>query len=128
MVWILIIEDNELDQDFLSRRLRRCGFDVEVSSNAGNGLAKARAGRPDMILMDMNLPGLDGWEATRLLKSERDTRGIPVIALTAYAMLSDREKALQAGCDEYESKPIDFVKLLRKIETLLRATNQQIAL
>jgi CheY-like chemotaxis protein len=127
MVWILIIEDNELNQDLLSRRLTRCGFDVEVSNDAESGLAKARAGHPDLILMDLNLPGLDGWEATRILKSEQDTRGIPVIALTAHAMLSDREKAIQAGCNEYESKPIEFAKLLRKIETLLRNTNQETA-
>jgi len=116
---LLLIEDNEVSRDGLSRHLRRKGFDVAVAADGQHGIEEARAGSPDLILMDMSLPMLDGWEATRQLKADPATRHIPVIALTAHAMAGDREKALQAGCDEYESKPVEFARLLAKVQALL---------
>jgi CheY-like chemotaxis protein len=116
---LLLIEDNEENRDGLSRHLKRRGFDVAVAVDGQNGVEMARAGAPDLVLMDMSLPILDGWEATRQLKADPDTRRIPVIALTAHAMAGDREKALQAGCDEYETKPVEFARLLGKIQALL---------
>ena len=117
---ILLVEDNELNRDMLSRRLVRNGYEVLIAIDGGEGLAKARAESPDLILMDMSLPGLDGWEATRQLKAEPGTRGIPVIALTAHAMAGDRQKALSAGCDDFDTKPVELPRLLTKIQALLQ--------
>ena len=116
---LLLVEDNEENRDGLSRHLRRKGFEVLVAVDGQQGVEAARTGAPDLILMDMSLPVLDGWEATRQLKAAPETRHIPVIALTAHAMAGDREKALQAGCDEYDTKPVEFVRLLGKIQALL---------
>jgi CheY-like chemotaxis protein len=117
---ILLVEDNEESRDALSRHLRRKGYEILLAVDGREGVELARAEAPDLILMDMSLPGLDGWEATRQLKAAPPTRGIPVIALTAHAMAGDREKALEAGCDDYDTKPVDFARLLAKIEALLR--------
>lgn len=119
MARILLVEDNEMSRDMLSRRLQRRGYDVVLAVEGVKGLECATELRPDLILMDMSLPLMDGWEATRRLKSAPGTKAIPVIALTAHAMPGDREKALEAGCDDYDSKPIDFARLLSKIEALL---------
>ena len=116
---LLLVEDNEMNADMLTRRLRRKGYRVSLAVDGGDGLAKVRALRPDLVLMDMSLPGIDGWEATRRLKADPDTRNIPVIALTAHAMSGDRRLALEAGCDEYDTKPVELPRLLRKIEALL---------
>jgi CheY-like chemotaxis protein len=116
---LLLVEDNEENRDGLSRHLRRKGFEVLVALDGQQGVALARSEAPDLILMDMSLPVLDGWEATRQLKAAAETRHIPVIALTAHAMAGDREKALAAGCDEYDTKPVEFARLLGKIQTLL---------
>jgi two-component system, cell cycle response regulator DivK len=116
---LLLVEDNEENRDGLSRHLRRKGYEVLVAADGRQGVEAARTLAPDLILMDMSLPILDGWEATRLLKATADTRHIPVIALTAHAMAGDREKALEAGCDEYDTKPIEFARLLGKIQALL---------
>ena len=116
---ILIVEDNEMNRDMLSRRLVKRGYDVEVAVDGEQGLAMARSAPPALILMDMSLPGLDGWEATRQLKAMAETRSVPVIALTAHAMAGDREKALAAGCDDFDTKPVDLPRLLTKIEALL---------
>jgi two-component system cell cycle response regulator DivK len=117
---ILLVEDNEMNRDMLSRRLLRNGYQVVLAVDGGEGLAMARAESPDLILMDMSLPVLDGWEATRQLKSEPRTREIPVIALTAHAMAGDRQKALMAGCDDFDTKPVELPRLLTKIEALLQ--------
>ena len=119
MARILLVEDNEMNRDMLSRRLERRGFEVLIAVDGGEGVAKAQSERPDLILMDMSLPVLDGWEATRQLKAAGATRGIPVIALTAHAMSDDRDKALEAGCDDYDTKPIELTRLLSKIDALL---------
>ena len=119
MAKLLLVEDNEASRDGLSRHLRRRGYQVFLATDGRQGVDVARAEAPDLILMDMSLPVLDGWEATRQLKAGSATRGIPVIALTAHAMAGDREKALEAGCDEYDTKPIEFPRLLTKIEGLL---------
>ncbi len=116
---ILLVEDNEDNRDMLSRRLVRKGYDVALANDGGEGVAQAVAEKPDLILMDMSLPVLDGWEATRRIKADPRTRAIPVIALTAHAMSDDRDKAVAAGCDEYDTKPVDLPRLLGKIETLL---------
>lgn len=121
MAKILLIEDNETNRDMLSRRLERRGHQVLIAVDGAQGVAIAQAERPQLILMDMSLPVLDGWEATRQLKSAAETQSIPVIALTAHAMAGDREKALEAGCDEYETKPVEFQRLLGKIEALLNS-------
>jgi CheY-like chemotaxis protein len=121
---LLLIEDNEESRDGLSRHLRRKGFEVLVAADGRQGLEAARSGAPDLVLMDMSLPVLDGWEATRQLKADPHTRHIPVIALTAHAMAGDREKALAAGCDEYDTKPVEVPRLLGKIRTLLGGTTQ----
>ncbi len=112
---ILLVEDNEMNLDMLSRRLRRKKFEVLVAEDGQAGIEVALAEQPDLILMDMSLPVLDGWEATRRLKASPETRHIPVIALTAHAMAEDRKDALAAGCDEYDTKPVEFKRLLRKI-------------
>jgi CheY-like chemotaxis protein len=116
---ILLVEDNEMSRDMLSRRLARRGYEVVLTVDGEEGIAVARSERPDLILMDMNLPVLDGWEATRRIKAMPETGGIPVIALTSHAMTGDREKSLQAGCNEYETKPVDLERLLGKMEALL---------
>jgi CheY-like chemotaxis protein len=121
MPTILLVEDNELNRDMLSRRLVRKGYDVLIAEDGAKGLSAATDGKPDLILMDMSLPVMDGWEATRRLKAEPQTRAIPVIALTAHAMSSDREKAVAAGCDDYDTKPVELERLLAKIERLLQA-------
>jgi CheY-like chemotaxis protein len=116
---LLLVEDNEESRDGLSRHLRRKGFEVLVAADGRQGLDAARTAAPDLVLMDMSLPVLDGWEATRQLKADPQTRHIPVIALTAHAMAGDREKALAAGCDDYDTKPVEIPRLLGKIQTLL---------
>ena len=116
---ILLVEDNEMNRDMLSRRLQRKGYEVVIAVDGGEGVEMAHSQSPDLILMDMSLPVLDGWEATRRLKAAPDTASIPVIALTAHAMATDRDKAMEAGCDDYDTKPIDFPRLLGKIEMLL---------
>ncbi|HUK16301.1 MAG TPA: response regulator [Bryobacteraceae bacterium] len=121
---ILLIEDNELNRDMLSRRLARKGFEPLLAVDGEQGVALALRERPDLILMDMNLPKLDGWEATRRIKMDAQTKDIPVIALTALAMAGDRERALAAGCDDYNTKPVEFAVLLEKIEALLAARGQ----
>ena len=115
---LLLVEDHEEIWDFLSRRLKRRGFDVVVATDGQAGVDEARAQHPDVILLDMNLPVLDGWSAARLLKADPATAGIPIIALTAHAMAGDKEKALAAGCDDYHPKPIDFSRLVTQIEAL----------
>jgi len=119
MAKILLVEDNEANRDMLSRRLVRKGFEVVMALDGQQAVDMAVSENPDLILMDMSLPVIDGWEATRRVKSELTTRAIPVIALTAHAMAGDREKALDAGCDDYDTKPIDFTRLLEKISVLL---------
>jgi len=119
MAKILLVEDNEMNRDMLSRRLVRRGYEVVSAVDGEQGVAMARSATPALILMDMSLPGLDGWEATRQLKAQPETRSIPVIALTAHAMAGDREKAIAAGCDDFDTKPIDLARLLEKIEALL---------
>jgi CheY-like chemotaxis protein len=116
---LLYVEDNEMNRDMLSRRLRRRGFEVLIASNGEQGVAMAAAEKPDLILMDMSLPVLDGWQATRRLKAAPDTRRIPIIGLTAHAMATDRDKCLEAGCDDYDTKPVELGRLLEKIERLL---------
>jgi DNA-binding response OmpR family regulator len=116
---ILLVEDHEEIWDFLSRRLKRRGFEVVVAQDGEAGLQMGRAEQPDVILLDMNLPVMDGWTVARHLKAEAGTAGIPIIALTAHALSGDREKALEAGCDDYHPKPVDFSKLLSQIETAL---------
>ncbi|HLF27158.1 MAG TPA: response regulator [Anaerolineae bacterium] len=123
MSTILLVEDNALNQDMLSRRLQRRGYTVVVAADGQQGVALARSESPDLILMDMSLPLLDGWEATRQIKAAPETRSIPVVALTAHVMLGDRERTLAAGCDDYDTKPVDFSRLLQKIEALLHQTS-----
>jgi len=116
---ILIVEDNEMNRDMLSRRLLRKGFEVVMAVDGQVGVDMATAESPDLVLMDLSLPVMDGWEATRLLKASEATRDIPVIALTAHAMQGDEQKALEAGCDDYDTKPINFSRLLEKIDKYL---------
>ena len=116
---ILLVEDNELNRDMLSRRLTRRGFVVVCAEHGEGGVAMAASEAPELILMDMSLPVMDGWEATRRIKAAPETAAIPVIALTAHAMASDREKALSAGCDDYDTKPVELDRLLEKIERLI---------
>ena len=117
---ILLVEDNEMNRDMLSRRLQRKGYEVVLALDGQSGVEMTQTQAPDLVLMDMSLPVLDGWEATRRLKADPATRHIPVIALTAHAMSSDREKAIEAGCDDYDTKPVELTRLLAKIEALLR--------
>jgi len=119
MLKILLVEDNEMNWDMLSRRLRRDGYEVVVATDGKQGVDMALSGAPDLILMDMSLPVLDGWEATRQIKAAPQTQAVPIIALTAHAMTGDRERALAAGCDDYDTKPIEFKRLLEKIRALL---------
>ncbi len=121
MAKILLVEDNEMNRDMLSRRLQRRGYEVIVAVDGGEGLALAQSQRPDLILMDMSLPVVDGWQATRRLKAAPETRSIPIIALTAHAMATDRDKAVEAGCDDYDTKPVELPRLLEKIEAFLAA-------
>jgi two-component system, cell cycle response regulator DivK len=116
---ILIVEDNELNRDVLSRRLRRQGYEVLIATAGLDGLRQATDARPDLILMDLGMPDIDGWECTKRLKAEAVTSAIPIIALTAHAMLGDRQKALDAGCDDFDTKPIDFPGLLERMNRLL---------
>jgi two-component system, cell cycle response regulator DivK len=116
---VLIVEDNEENRDSLSRRLQRRGFDVLLAPDGRVGVDMAKAERPDLILMDMNMPELDGWEASRQVKADPASSAIPIIALTAHAMLGDRERAIEAGCTDYHTKPVEFPKLLQQIETIL---------
>jgi CheY-like chemotaxis protein len=116
---ILLVEDNEMNSDMLARRLERKGFAVALAVDGEEALAKARDEKPNLILMDLSLPGLDGWEASKRLKAAPETAGIPVIALTAHAMPGDEKKALDAGCDDFDTKPIEFTRLLGKIQALL---------
>ena len=117
---VLLVEDNEMNRDMLSRRLTRLGFNVLMAVDGEEGVRMAKAEMPDLILMDMSLPVLDGWGATRQIKAESSTKSIPLIALTAHAMAGDRDKALQAGCDDYDTKPIELPRLLDKMDRLLK--------
>lgn len=119
MPTILLVEDNEMNLDMLTRRLERRGYEVIVAVDGVQGVEFSKSKHPDLILMDMSLPVLDGWEATRRIKGDLETRPIPIIALTAHAIAGDRERCLAAGCDEYESKPVKFPRLLEKIERIL---------
>lgn len=118
---VLLVEDNEMNRDMLSRRLARKGYEVVLACDGQAGVDMAATEAPDLILMDMSLPVLDGWEATRRLKANESTRHVPVIALTAHAMSGDRDRAIEAGCNDYDTKPIDLARLLGKVETLLAA-------
>jgi len=120
MAKILLVEDNELNRDMLTRRLERRGFHVVSAVDGRAGIALGEQEAPDLILMDMSLPDVDGWEATRQLKSSSQTRAIPIIALTAHAMAGDRERAIEAGCDDYDTKPVELGRLLEKIYLLIR--------
>ena len=125
MTRILIVEDNEMNREMLSRRLERKGYEVVIALDGQAGMDVARATTPDLILMDMSLPVVDGWEATRQLKADPVLKQIPVIALTAHAMANDREKALEAGCNDYDTKPIELPRLLAKIDALLAARSER---
>jgi len=116
---VLLVEDNEMNRDMLSRRLERKGFDVVYAQDGGTAVDLANVEQPALILMDMSLPVMDGWEATRRIKAGSGTKNIPIIALTAHAMAGDREKAMDAGCEDYDTKPVDFPRLLGKIELLI---------
>ena len=120
MAKLLLVEDNEMNRDMLSRRLARRGYEVAIAIDGAQGVEMARTETPDLVLMDLSLPVVDGWEATRRIKASHETRHLPVIGLTAHAMAGDREKALEAGCDDYDTKPIEFERLLQKVETLLQ--------
>ena len=119
MSTILLVEDNEINRDMLSRRLKRRGFEILFATNGEEGIEQAHAQSPDLILMDMSLPIIDGWDATRQIKASQATQKIPIIALTAHAMSGDRQRALDAGCDDFETKPIELEQLLEKIERYL---------
>jgi CheY-like chemotaxis protein len=118
MTTILLVEDNEMNRDMLSRRLERRGFTVVIAVDGGEAVSKARSESPDLILMDMSLPVMNGWEATRIIRADKNTEAIPVIALTAHSMPGDREKAMEAGCNDYDTKPVDLPRLLGKMEAL----------
>ena len=117
---ILLVEDNEMNRDMLSRRLQRKGFEVECAMDGIRALEMARSISPDLVLMDMSLPEMDGWECTRKIKADPDLQSVPVIGLSAHAMAGDREKAIAAGCDDYDTKPIEFKRLLEKIQKFLQ--------
>ena len=121
MARILLVEDNEMNRDMLSRRLIRRGHDATMAVDGPAGIAAATAGHPDLILMDISLPGMDGWEATKLLRSQAETASVPIIALTAHAMETDRQRSLEVGCNDFDTKPVDLARLLLKIEALLAA-------
>jgi two-component system, cell cycle response regulator DivK len=120
MCRILLVEDNEVNRDMLTRRLSRLGYDVLPAANGRQGIDLARREKPDIVLMDLSVPEIDGWQAARILKSEAGTRHIPVVALTAHAMVGDRQRALEAGCDEYTTKPVDLLLLVGMIEKLTK--------
>ena len=122
---ILLIEDNEQNRDALARRLQRRGYDVIMAVDGQQGIAMAQSELPDLILMDLNLPDVDGWEATRIIKGTPETQAIPIMAMTAHAIAGDQERALQAGCDDYHAKPVEFTRLLEQIEALLKKTPLQ---
>jgi CheY-like chemotaxis protein len=122
---ILLVEDNEMNRDMLSRRLERKGIEVLIAVDGEQGVAIAQSETPDLILMDMSLPVLDGWSATRHLKATPNTQSIPIIALTAHAMAGDRDKCIAAGCDDYDTKPIEFARLLGKIQALLKPATDE---
>ncbi len=122
MARILLVEDNEMNRDMLARRLVRNGYEVSIATDGQQGVDMAASERPDLILMDMSLPVIDGWEATRRVRANDATRLVPVIALTAHAMAGDREKAMEAGCDDYDTKPVEITRLLGKIAALLKPT------
>lgn len=119
---ILLVEDNEMNRDMLSRRLARKGYEVVIAVDGGEGIAKARSEAPALVLMDMSLPVVDGWEATRILKADPVTQNIPIIGLTAHAMSGDREKCIAAGCDDYDTKPVEILRLLEKMQVQLVRT------
>ncbi|HKO59240.1 MAG TPA: response regulator [Thermoanaerobaculia bacterium] len=125
MTTILIVEDNEMNRDMLSRRLEKKGFQIILAVDGQGGIDAAAARRPDLILMDLSLPAVDGWQATQRLKADAALRQIPVIALSAHAMAADREKALRAGCDDFDTKPIDMPRLMAKIDALLTRTAER---
>jgi two-component system cell cycle response regulator DivK len=125
MTKVLLVEDNEMNRDMLSRRLIRRGFQVVFAMDGQQGIDLARSERPDVILMDMSLPIIDGWEASRRLKADDATRNMPVIGLTAHAMSGDREKAIEAGCDDYDTKPVELDRLIGKIDRLLGTTKEE---
>ena len=125
MAKILLVEDNEMNRDMLSRRLIRKGYEIVMATDGEEGIAMASSESPDLILMDMSLPVIDGWEATRRLKSDERTAGVPIIALTAHAMSDDRQKALEAGCNDYDTKPVELPRLLGKIEALLGVVSDE---
>ena len=120
MARILLVEDNELNRDMLSRRLKKRGFDVEIAIDGQQGIDMANSMQPNLILLDMSLPVVDGWDAARALKADAKTKDIPIIALTAHAMAGDKEKALEAGCDEYDTKPVELPRLLEKIDAWIK--------
>jgi two-component system cell cycle response regulator DivK len=122
---ILLVEDNEMNRDMLTRRLQRRGYEVVVAVDGAQGLAMAQSETPAIVLMDISLPVLDGWEATRRLKVAPETKSIPVIALTAHAMTGDRERCIEAGCDDFDTKPVEIARLVGKIETLLQKSKVQ---
>jgi CheY-like chemotaxis protein len=122
---ILLVEDNEMNRDMLTRRLQRRGYEVVIAVDGAQGLAMAQSECPALILMDISLPVLDGWEATRRLKMAPETKSIPVIALTAHAMSGDRERCIEAGCDDFDTKPVEIARLVGKIETLLNQSKAQ---
>jgi len=121
MAHILLVEDNEMNRDMLSRRLQRRGYTVDLAVDGAEGVAKAVSGDYDLVLMDMSLPEIDGWEATRRIRATDSGKGVPIIALTAHAMQGDREKALEAGCNDYDTKPVELERLLGKMDALLGA-------
>lgn len=124
---ILLVEDNEMNRDMLSRRLARKGYEILIAVDGEEGSVKARAEMPDVILMDVSLPKINGWDLTRMLKQDSRTAHIPIIALTAHALNSDREKAREVGCDDFETKPVDFARLVSKIEAAARTSKEQTA-
>jgi two-component system cell cycle response regulator DivK len=125
MTRVLLVEDDELNRDMLRRRLERKGLEIAIAVNGREAVDMATAGGYDIVLMDISLPVMDGYEATRTLRGQQQTRGLPIIGLSAHAMVGDREKALQAGCDDYDTKPVDLPRLLGKIQALLGATEQE---
>jgi two-component system, cell cycle response regulator DivK len=122
MAKILLVEDNEMNRDMLSRRLIRRGHEITTAFDGPAGIASATETRPDLILMDISLPGMDGWEATKILRAQAETAAIPIIALTAHAMETDRQRSLEVGCNDYDTKPVDLARLLVKIDALLAPT------
>jgi two-component system cell cycle response regulator DivK len=122
---ILLVEDNEMNRDMLTRRLQRRGYEIVIAVDGSQGLAMAQSESPALILMDISLPVLDGWETTRRLKMAPETKQIPIIALTAHAMSGDRERCIEAGCDDFDTKPVEIVRLVGKIETLLQRSKPQ---